>query len=113
YYLYAFYPNGSGITLFPAYRGRIWLNKSNFQLMRIEKETADMPPSFPITRATTVIDYADMQLGDGSYFVLPGKSEIETCSGSEGTECAHNVVRFKNWHKFRAKTHILSIEEPR
>jgi hypothetical protein len=29
YYLHAFYPNGSGTTLFPAYRGKLWLNQSN------------------------------------------------------------------------------------
>jgi VWFA-related protein len=113
YYLHAFYPNGSGTTLFPAYRGKLWLNQSNFQLMRVEKETADMPKWFRITRAKTVIDYADVPLGDGSSFVLPGKSEIEVCQRAEGSECAHNVVRFRNWHKFRAKTRILSTEESR
>jgi VWFA-related protein len=113
YYLHAFYPNGSGATLFPAYRGKLWLNQSNFQLMRMEKETADMTKWFRITRAKTVIDYADVPLGDGSSFVLPGKSEIEICERAEGSECAHNVVRFRNWHKFRAKTRILSTEESR
>ena len=112
YYLHAFYPSGSGTTLFPAYRGKVWLNQSNFQLMRMEKETTDMPKWFPITRAKTMIDYADVPLGDGSSFVLPGKSEIEICEKSEGSECAHNVVRFRNWHKFGAKSRILSIEDP-
>jgi hypothetical protein len=77
----------------------------------MEKETTDMPKWFPITRAKTMIDYADMPLGDGSSFVLPGKSEIEICEKSEGSECAHNVVRFRNWHKFGAKSRILSIED--
>ncbi len=112
YYLHAFYPNGSGSTLFPTYHGKIWLNKSTFQLMRIEKETADIVEWFPISRATTLIDYADVPLGDGSHFVLPGKSEIETCERAEMRECAHNVVRFKNWHKFGAKTRILTTAEP-
>lgn len=111
YYLHAFYSSGWGTTLFPAYHGRIWINKSNFNLMRIEKETADMPHWYPISRATTLIDYSDVPLGDGSSFVLPNKSEIETCESGEMSECAHNVVRFKDWHKFRAKTRILPIEE--
>jgi hypothetical protein len=79
--------------------------------MRIEKETADMPQWYPISRARTVIDYRDVPLGDGSSFVLPDRSEIETCERGEVSECAHNVVRFKDWHKFRAKTRILPIEE--
>jgi hypothetical protein len=112
YYLHAFYPGGWGTTLFPAYHGKIWLNKATSQLMRMEKETAGIPESFPISRATTLIDYADMPLGDGSTFVLPGKSEIETCESGDVRECAHNVVRFRNWHKFRAKTRILTIGDP-
>jgi VWFA-related protein len=112
YYLHAFYSSGWGVTLFPGYRGKVWLNKSNFQLMRLEKGASHMPASFPITHASTVIDYSNVPLGDGSDFVLPGESEIETCSSEEGAECAHNVVRFKNWHKFRAKTRILTTEEP-
>ncbi|MGA2745671.1 MAG: VWA domain-containing protein [Candidatus Sulfotelmatobacter sp.] len=110
YYSHAQYLSGLGVTFFPAYRGKVWLNKSNFQVMRMERETADMPASFPITRATTRIDYVDVPLGDGSDFVLPAKSDIEICSGQVWTECSHNVVRFKNWHKFRAKTRILSTE---
>ena len=110
YYLHAFYSSGWGVTLFPAYHGRVWLNKSTFHLMRMERGTADIPHSFPISRATAVIDYTDVPLGDGSEFVLPGKSEIETCERGELSECAHNVVRFTNWHKFRAKTRILSME---
>jgi VWFA-related protein len=110
YYSHAQYLSGLGVTFFPAYRGKVWLNKSNFQVMRMERETVDMPASFPITRATTLIDYTDVPLGDGSDFVLPAKSEIEICSGQVWSECSHNVVRFKNWHKFRAKTRILSTE---
>jgi VWFA-related protein len=109
YYLRALFPGGSGTTLFPGYHGQLWLNKSNFQLMRMVRETFDMPRSFPITRASTTIDYQDVPLGDGSRFVLPIKSEIETCSIGEGSECAHNTVRFRNWHKFRAKARILPL----
>ena len=109
YFVHALYPGGSGATLYPGYRGQIWLNKSNFHLMRMVRETTDIPRSFPITRSSTTIDYQDVPLGDGSDFVLPVKSEIETCSVGEGSECAHNVVRFTNWHKFRAKARILAL----
>ena len=107
YYVQARYQNGSVVTLFPSYQGRIWLNKANFQLMRMEKETVGLSHGSPITRVTTQIDYSNVPLGDGSSFVLPLKSEVETCSQGEGAECSHNVVRFSNWHKFGAKSRIL------
>ena len=110
YCLRAITTEGSSTSLFPTYVGAIWINKSNFQLMRLEGQTAAIPHGSRITRSRTEIDYSDLTLGDGSSFVLPIKSEVEVCSRSEGGECAHNVVRFNNCHKFRAKARVLPMQ---
>ena len=97
--------------MFPAYEGMLWVDRSSAHLLRLERRMAKMDPQFPITSVRTVVDYDDMPLGDGSSFVLPAKGEVETCSVDEGRECAHNVVRFSNWHKFRAKARILPMPQ--
>jgi VWFA-related protein len=132
YYLRAMFANGNGTTFFPSYAGKIWLNQSNLQLLRLERETGEIPSFYPINRVTTVVDYSDLPLGDGTHFVLPVKSEIETCSvgeeidsnkplqnrrgltftGTGSPSCAFNIVRFTNWRKFAARSRIVDKEGP-
>jgi len=107
YYLHATQLSGGEATFFPAYRGRLWLAKSTFYLLRVERGTVDVPSSFPISYASTIVDYSNVALGDGTYFVLPVGADIEVCSPDEGKECAHNIVHYTNYHKFRATTKLV------
>jgi VWFA-related protein len=109
--LHASYLDGRQAVFYPAYRGRLWIDKSAFRLLRAERETTDVPPSFPISYSSTTVDYSNVALGDGTSFVLPVNAEDVTCSPSEGKECAHNIIRYVNYHKFRAKTRILFNQE--
>jgi hypothetical protein len=96
-------------TWFPDYHGQLWIEKTTFHLLRLERETAYMP-KYPITRIKTEIEYSNILLGDGSKFVLPAKSDVLTCplSDTENTgKCSHNIIKFTNWHIFVAKTQIL------
>ncbi len=109
YYLRAADPKGGNSTWFPEYRGQIWLDKTNFHLLRLERETAYMPKE-PITRVKTRIEYAYAALGDGSNLVLPTNSDVLVCSSSQIQNierCSRNAIKFTNWHRFRAKTRIL------
>ncbi len=109
YYLRAADPKGGNRTWFPDYRGQIWLDKTNFHLLRLERETEYMPKE-PITRAKTRIEYAYAALGDGSNLVLPTNSDVLVCANSriQNIErCSRNSIKFTNWHRFRAKTRIL------
>jgi VWFA-related protein len=107
FYLHAATTNGASWTWYPAYHGRIWLDAKTFQLLRLERVSSNTP-GYPIKRADTEIDYADVALGDGSHFVLPTGSDVLTClTGDKQDECAHNIIQFTNWHKFGVKTQIL------
>ena len=103
----------SGMTFFPGYRGRLWIDKATLHLVRMESEAVDIDPGFPIRSAKTDIDYAKVSLGDGSEFVLPIRSNIQVCSGAPPFEdCAHNTEKFTNWHRFGVKTRIVSDTAP-
>ncbi len=94
---------------FPEYGGRLWIDKQSFRLLRLERETVDMPSS-PITRMKTKIDYSDLSLGDGSMMVLPVHSDVLICMPAvrgNSDNCARNSIKFTNWHKFRATTKIV------
>jgi VWFA-related protein len=97
---------GESTIWYPAYHGRMWLDAANFRLLRLERETAYMPND-PIQQVKTVINYANIALGDGTDFVLPMNSEIITClPHSADDQCARNIAKFTNWHKFGARTRI-------
>jgi VWFA-related protein len=94
---------------FPPYEGRFWIDKQNFQLLRLERETAYMPKD-PITRMKTDIDYSDVPLGDGTRLVLPIHSDVLICLPpvrGNSDNCARNNIKFTNWHKFKATTRIV------
>lgn len=101
------YLNAPEVKDFPGYQGKIWVDKSTFQLLRMVRRTTHMARNFPITRVDEIIDYANTPLGDGSSFVVPTRVDMISCSRDEGRECSHNIVSFVDYHKFRATTKIL------
>jgi len=104
-----YYLRSDGKKWFPEYSGSLWLDKTNFRLLRLERETANMP-SEPITRMKTATDYSLVALGDGSNMVLPVHADVLICtlpSNAQFNTCARNIVTFTKWQKFRATTNII------
>jgi hypothetical protein len=115
WYLYArgagILSGSSGSKFFPGYRGRIWLRQSDSHLLRFERESVEVDSGFPIQRVSTVIDYADVKLPDGTSFVLPVTSESTTCPATPTQHCSRNVLAFRLWHKFAARARVLTADQ--
>jgi VWFA-related protein len=101
----------SGEKSFPGYHGRLWIDKSNSHLMRLERIVDDVNVDFPIQRADLVIDYRDVDLADGTEFVLPAQAVNVSCPTVNPIHCWHNQLTFKHWHKFAARARVLTGEE--
>jgi VWFA-related protein len=99
-----------GKTAFPGYRGRIWINAANLHLLRLEKKVDDVAADFPIQQVSVLIDYGDIDLADGSSFVLPSRAVDITCPTVSSAHCLHDELTFKHWHKFAARTRFLTGE---
>lgn len=97
--------HGNGEVLAPPYNGELWIDEKTGNLLRFTSAAIDIPASFAMSGAALEIDYADVQFGDGSAFVLPSDFTITTALRRE--EATRNVVRFANCHKFRARTQIV------
>jgi VWFA-related protein len=111
---------------FPGYSGSVWVNEATAHLMRLEMGNVEVEDAFPLKLVNSVIDYADVQLGDGTSFDLPVKSEtlacrqvnnkscapekfgMLACGEANGRFCFQNVLKFGNWRKFAATARILS-----
>jgi VWFA-related protein len=106
----SYYLRSKNKAWLPAYQGQLWIDKQSSQLLRLERETPYMREE-PITRMKTMIDYEDLNLGDGSKLVLPTNSDVRICSAIEGEstdKCSWNTIKFTNWHRFRATTHVVT-----
>jgi VWFA-related protein len=110
---------------FPGYSGSVWVDEATSHLVRMEMGNIEIEDSFPLRLVNSVIDYADVQLGDGTSFDLPVKSETlacrqldrdscsitdvgASCANNKGKFCFQNVLKFGNWRKFGARARILS-----
>ena len=111
YFLRAIFQNGGEAAFHPGYRGRFWVEKSSFRLLRVERETTDIASGFPISYVSTIVNYDDVALGDGTRFVLPVDADLVTCAPNEGKECAHNLVHYGKYRKFRATTKIVFSQD--
>jgi hypothetical protein len=85
----------------PGYRGLVFVDRDSLEVTRITLE-ADMPPSFPVQMATTVLDYDSTDIS-GSKFMLPLRAEVRMRAGKD---LVKNEVEFRLYRKFGADTSI-------
>jgi hypothetical protein len=96
----------------PELHGELWIDQNQDRLLRLKFGPVSVP-RFDITSSTTVIDYADVLLGDAGVFLLPKSSETTVCvktnsATGQGTQlnCHRNAMNFHDCHKFGSSTRI-------
>jgi hypothetical protein len=103
------------------YRGRIWVDRETFRVLRIEEISTDIPADFPVTAASSLIDYDWVTINEQQY-LLPISAEIKlsarlgertimTGNGrtrvSNETIQTRNLIRFRNYQKYGAEVKII------
>ncbi|HZH34056.1 MAG TPA: hypothetical protein VEX64_04400 [Pyrinomonadaceae bacterium] len=93
------------------YEGRIWVDRENFRVLRVESIATEIPEDFPIRAAIRTVDYDWVTIGDAKY-LLPLSSDVRLTSRyrSELFE-SRNEIRFRNYQKFGTEIRILDDEE--
>jgi hypothetical protein len=86
----------------PGYRGLIYVDRDTLMVMRITLEAIDMPPSFPIQQASTMMDYDYASIAEREY-MLPLKAVVRM---REGKYLVKNEVEFRMYRKFAAEATI-------
>ncbi len=86
----------------PAYQGLIYVDRDTLTVMRITLEAVEIPPSFPIQQASTVLDYDYTNIG-GRDYVLPLRAVVRMRKGKFLTK---NEVEFRMYRKFEAEATI-------
>ena len=94
------------------YRGRIWLDRETGRVLRIEIISTEIPSDFPITAASSLIDYDWVTINEQRY-LLPSAAEIKLTIGTnEQAIHSRNEIRFRGYQKFGAEVKIIEDVEP-
>lgn len=88
-------------------RGRVWIDRENNRVLRFEQIATEVPAAFPITAASSVIDYDWVQISERPY-LLPLHADIFITSVHRGqTVQTRNEIRFRGYQKFGAELKVI------
>ncbi len=88
-------------------KGRIWIDRESFRVLRIESESTEIPDTFPIRTAKRNIDYDWVKITDEKY-LLPSLSDVRlTMREKSKVYESRNVIRFKDYQKYGSDVKIL------
>ncbi|HEV2708202.1 MAG TPA: hypothetical protein VGV59_19965 [Pyrinomonadaceae bacterium] len=88
-------------------RGRIWIDRETFRVLRLEAISTDLPADFPVSATTNVIDYDWVTIADRQY-LLPVRAVVEM-TGRQRSEMfqTRNDVRFRNYQKYGSEVRVI------
>jgi hypothetical protein len=84
--------------------GSYWADPQTYDVVRLEVNADDFPPTLPLTEAMTSIDYARARLGDNLEVLLPESAEVRLVKVSG--EISHNLVEFTHCRVFGSESSI-------
>lgn len=88
-------------------RGRMWIDRELDRVVRFEQIATEIPPDFPITGASSTIDYDWVSINERKY-LLPTHSQIlMTSNQGKFVLQSRNDVRFRNYQKFGAELKVV------
>lgn len=90
------------MDIIAGYTGFIYVDRDSPMIHRVTLQAQDIPVSFPIQQASTILDYDVANIG-GNDFILPLRAEIRM---REGKMLSRNEVEFRLYRKFGAEATI-------
>jgi hypothetical protein len=93
-------------------KGRIWIDRDNFRVLRVQSQATEIPDSFVIRASSQNIDYDWVTINNQKY-LLPSLAEFRI-TGREGKDLFENrnEIRFREYRKFDVDIKVLDDDEP-
>jgi hypothetical protein len=99
------------------YRGRVWIDRETYRVLRVEDIATDIPAGFPIRAKSSLTDYDWVTIAERQY-LLPTVVDLRMTAIIEGRDQliqARNEIRFRNYQKYGTEVKIIEDigdEEP-
>jgi hypothetical protein len=98
-------------TAITGMKGRVWIDRENFRVLRVESAATEIPEGFRVRSANRTIDYDWVTIADEKY-LLPLLSDVRlTSRENKQIYETRNVIRFKDYQKFGSEVKILDDDE--
>lgn len=98
-------------TTITGMKGRVWIDRENFRVLKIESDATEIPDSFPIRSARRIIDYDWVKISDQDY-LLPLQSDVRlTFRENRQVFETRNLIKFRQYQKFGTEVRILDGDE--
>jgi hypothetical protein len=98
-------------TAITGMKGRVWIDRENFRVLRVESAATEIPEGFRVRSANRTIDYDWVTIADEKY-LLPLLSDVRlTSRENKQIYETRNVIRFKEYQKFGSVVKILDDDE--
>jgi len=98
-------------TAITGMKGRIWIDRENFRVLRVESAATEIPEGFRIRSANRTIDYDWVTIADEKY-LLPLLSDVRLTSREKKQIFeSRNLIRFKDYQKYGSEVKILDDDE--
>ena len=93
------------------YRGRMWVDREDGRVLRLEDISTEIESGFPITAASKMIDYDWVKINEQEH-LLPSRAIVELTARDRGqTEQTRNEILFRGYRKFGTEVLIKDIDD--
>ena len=93
------------------HRGRVWIDRENSRVLRLESSVTEIPEDYPIRAAGRTVDYAWVTIA-GREYLLPARAQVELTATQNGQLFqTRNDIHFRNYQKYGSEVRIIDDEE--
>lgn len=102
---------GPGLIARVGSRGRVWIDREQNRVLRFEQIATEIPADFPITAASSTVDYDWVPINEHPY-LLPAHADIlisqlgRSERGAQKVD-SRNDIRFRSYQKFGSELKIV------
>jgi len=94
-------------TTITGMKGRLWIDRDDARVLRIDSDATEIPVNFPVRTAKRSIDYEWVKIEDEKY-LLPSVSDVRlTLRDKAVIYETRNLIRFKDYQKYGSEVKIL------
>ena len=98
-------------TAITGMKGRVWIDRENFRVLRVESQATEIPEGFRVRSANRIIDYDWVTISNEKY-LLPLLSDVRlTSRESKQLYETRNLIRFKDYQRYGSEVKILDDDE--